>query len=191
VPAYIRHRVLDIDTLRGLSARYLGDMRRWTELAVLNNLTPDQYGLVGVSELVIPVAIAAVGSSDDPFLTDIAVVKGAYVIDDRGDVVGISDLPNLVASLVRALTTDVGDLQGYPGYGFDLGLVVGRAGSRLMLRSVEHEAGRVIRRDPRVVQVSKIRAIFSPIQRRITITASIQPIGTKDTIDLVAERIHR
>lgn len=188
MPGYLRHRVLASDTLRGLALKYLGGHGSWSDIASLNNLSPADYDLVGVKELLIPIDVGTGTRGDDPLLSDLAVIDGVLSFDDRGGAVERSGLNNYIASLLRALSTNLLDTVFHPEYGLDLDRCVGLAGTPLFLRFLRLEVERVIRRDPRTADVLKVTIKQKPGLRWIQIGASVRPVGTTDTIELLVDR---
>lgn len=189
--SYLRHKVLPTDTLRGLSLYYLGDHDRWAEIVALNNLDPGQYDLYsqGVRELLIPIEVGPGGNNlDNPYLVDLAVEGGVIQLAPSGGVMLRVGVANVLASLVRALSTPRGSLLPHPAYGLDMDRFVGMAGTRLFLPLLRVEAERVIRRDPRVNNVNNVQVVQLPGLRQIQIGAAVQLIGSRDAFDLVVER---
>lgn len=186
--SYVKHRVVGSDTLRGLAVTYLGSHDRWTDIAALNNLDPGQYDLTGVAELLIPIEIGFPDAGNDPFLADLAAEAGAVVLDDQGNLITRAGVNNYLQSILRALSTNMGELVTHPDYGMDLDRCVGVAGTALFHRFLALEAERVIRRDPRTENVIKVTVVQPPKLRQVQIGATIKPYGTRDTIELFVTR---
>jgi phage baseplate assembly protein W len=188
--AYLVHRVRpQIDTLRGLALEYLGDARRWADIALLNNLPASAYGdLSGIAELTIPVDVGTGQGPGDALRTDLAVRDGAFLWDAAGNMLTVNATENLMRSLLRALTTDRGALVHHPDYGLEIGKYLGLAGTPLFLRFLKLQIEQVIMRDPRVERVTNLRVRQVAGERRIEVAATIQPVDTPDTIELVFDR---
>ena len=186
--AFLRHRVTQADTLRGLAVQYFGKHERWGDIAALNHLDPSQYDLVGVAELLIPIELGQVGFGNDPFLIDLMANAGSVVTDDMGNLVTRGGTDNYIQSIMRALTTNLGEVVTHPDYGMDLDRCVGVAGTALFLRFLRLEAERVINRDPRTDKVLKVAVVHRALTREVQIGAHIKPKGTQDTIELLVNR---
>jgi phage baseplate assembly protein W len=188
--AYMTHKVRpQVDTLRGLALQYLGDARLWADIALLNQLPGAAYDdLTGIDTLLIPIEVGPGAVGVDAMRTDLAVRDGALVWDAAGNLVTVGQTENLMRSLLRALTTDRGALVHHPEYGLDLGRYLGLAGTPLFLRFLKLQIRQVILRDPRVEQVLNLRVRQVAGERRIEVAATIQPVDSPNTIELVFAR---
>lgn len=184
------HTVLQSDTLRGLAVRYYGDHKRWVEIAKANGIVNEYDDLSAYNTLLIPdLTDDALGDPGDPFYVDVAVgADGGLALDARGEVRPVGGPENLMAGLLRALTTDLGDLLPHPGYGIALSRYIGFAGTPLFHRFLALEVRRVILRDPRVADVKNIRVRQKPGTRHIEIAAEVLPIGGGAFIRLLFDR---
>lgn len=183
------HTVLQSDTLRGLAVRYYGDHKRWVEIAKANGIVNEYDDLSRFDTLLIPdLAGGALNDAADPFYVDVKVDRGGLVLDSRGDVRPVAGAENLMASLLRALTTDQGDLLPHPGYGMALSRYIGFAGTPLFHRFLALEVRRVILRDPRVEKVQNVRVRQKAGTRHIEIAAEVLPLGGDAYIRLLFER---
>lgn len=189
--SFLIHRVTQADTLRGLAKRYLGDHKEWVQLVTFNELQPEQYDLwgAGVRELRIPINTGPGEGDQDPYLTDLAVdADGGLVLAPGGGLATVSGVPNVISSLVRALTTDLGQLMPHPQYGMELDRLVGVAGSGFFLPLVKSEVRRVITRDPRVAEVRDLKVTQLAGLRQVAITGKVSLVGSSDTFEFYVDR---
>lgn len=184
------HTVLQSDTLRGLAVRYYGDHKRWVEIAKANGIVNGYDDLSRFDTLLIPdLAGGSLADPGDPFFVDLAVDRErGLVLDARGDTTPVRGAENLMASLLRALITDQGDLLPHPGYGIALSRYIGFAGTPLFHRFLALEVRRVILRDPRVEKVKNVRVRQKAGTRHIEIAAEVLPLGGDAYIRLLFER---
>lgn len=187
--SFLRHRVIASDTLRGLALRYFGDHDLWVAIVEMNSLAPDQFDLVGIKELLIPIVIGSGDAqTESPYLADLYVKNGGLTFAPQRDAGLVSGVQNVMGAIVRQLSTDKGAMVHHPGYGLDLDRFVGTAGTRLFLRLLKVEVERVIRRDPRVADVRGVRIVQPGTLRQIQIGARIMLVGGRDMFDLAVER---
>jgi hypothetical protein len=183
--------VIETDTLRSIALKYFGDHLRWVDIVATNSLTPADFDLqaAGITDLFIPIAVGVGTTPGNPYLTDIAVDDNQGIVFSESGGIGVTTgIENVAAAVVRALTTNLEELLAHPEYGLDLDRYVGVAGTDLYLRFLKLEAGRVIRRDPRVSNVVNLKVTQNPGVRQIVITGNVQLVGGADTFDLTAKR---
>jgi phage baseplate assembly protein W len=160
------------DSLQAIAARVLGSSSRWTELVTVNNLVfpfVDFSGpngrpgsayaglrVLGANDtlkLPLPVVPGVVGVSDDPIGTDTPDAPGHI-----GDLQGGAD--NMVASLMRRLSTPRGHIPWHPSYGSGLKARIGSASTTDLVLEAMADAKDTLNSDPRVLAVNRIDVAF-------------------------------
>jgi phage baseplate assembly protein W len=184
--ALLRHRLKGHETLRSLAVDYLGDHTRWAEIAHLNRLYADQFDLLALKWILLPIEVGPASRiNGDPFLTDLNVLNGGLVLTESGALGTVAGLKNLARAILRALMTPKGALFAHPSYGMDLERYVAHTGNPLFLRFLKLEVERTILKDPRVERVENVRVVYQPTQRSIEIFGTIHPVAVEDAIELL------
>lgn len=170
----IRHLVSSTESLRTLSVRYLGSAALWPQIAAANGLeNADITSFVG-TEILIPVSSQDTGPVEDPYLIDLAIENGDLVLDPfTGDLKTVGGVDNFVRSILRALSTNQGDLSEHPDYGFGIDTYAGEAITSLYPRFLKLEVERVIRTDPRTKDVPEVTVDFDGTKKWLSIGARI------------------
>jgi phage baseplate assembly protein W len=160
------------DSLQAIAARNLGAASRWTELVTVNGLVfpfvdfsgpngaPGSayaglrvLGATDTLKLPLPVVPGVVGVSDDPIGTDTPDAPGFI-----GDLQGGTD--NMVASLMRRLSTPRGRIPWHPSYGSGLKARIGSPSTSDLILAAMADAQDTLTSDPRVLAVNRIEVAF-------------------------------
>lgn len=191
------------DTLQSLAARYLGDARRWLELAIVNNLSAPyittsakmprtlQEGSriqIPISKPVQPTAVPTAGQAQlgqsqaelhmgsDFRMVQTGKGRWGWVVDaDHGsvDCQKLSGIDNLGQGLQSRLRTVRGEDILFP----DLGLprLVGQSQFLDPLAEARFRTRQQILADPRIERLISFE--FSVVQDELNLTATVQPVG--------------
>lgn len=130
LPGYRFVEIRHGDTLQTVAFRELGDARRWTELAWINDLVPPyitaDQDLSGPrvrmpgALIAVPAAMPMAGAAEDPeavFDTDCRLRRGLLHADESGDFELVAGRENLKQALIHRVVTDNGELIYHPQYG--------------------------------------------------------------------------
>lgn len=170
-----RHLVTRYDTLRDLALQYMGSADRWMEIAAANGLkSADLAASIG-KEITIPVEAPGVGV--DPYKVDLLIRDGDLAATATGDLVTIGGRQNYAISIIRMFNTDPGELRQHPSKGLDVvgyqgEAIVGLAGALIRL-----DVDRIFKADPRTSRILKNAATFLPLQKRVSISATVEDVG--------------
>ena len=160
------------DSLQAIAARTLGSASRWPELVAVNGLVFPFVDFSGANgrpgtayaglrvlgatdtlKLPLPAVPGVVGVSDDPIGTDTPDAPGHI-----GDLQGGTD--NMVASLMRRLSTPRGRIPWHPTYGSGLKARIGSASTTDLVLEAMADARDTLTSDPRVLAVNRIDVAF-------------------------------
>jgi len=185
------------DSLQAIAARTLGAASRWPELVTVNNLVfpfvdfsgpngrPGSayaglsvLGATDTLKLPLPVVPGVVGVSDDPIGTDTPDDPGHI-----GDLQGGTD--NMVAALMRRLSTPRGHIPWHPTYGSGLKARIGSATTPDLVLAAKADALDTLNSDPRVLAVNRISVTFSGAM--VDIDAEVvTPLGAVSLVGAVS-----
>ena len=161
-------RFIDIlfgDTLPVIAARELGDAGRWAEIIALNSMIypyitddPDKVvpGVFLSGTCITVPASAPSSAQPDPnsvFGTDILLVNGKMTVAN-GDIVTVSDLPNLEQALGNLITTDQGELIYHTEYGTKIRRLIGDMNGPTAALLAANDAKTAVARDKRISTVN-------------------------------------
>ena len=176
------------DSLQAISARELGDGKRWPELISYNRLTPPyitddpaqaRAGVIVTGALIlVPASTAAAYTTDDAliFERDIRLDGGEVAISD-GDFAGVEGLGNLRQAIRHRVVTDRGELIMHPEYGSKLRLLIGAGNNAIAGQLAAEYARAAVASDPRVQSVRSSSATVSGDSIAVSVVA--EPITGK------------
>lgn len=185
--------VRDGDTLQMIAQVQMGDASRWLEIAVLNDLSHPYITRRGESypktvttgdKILLPIEIvsgrsteAIVDQSDellygsDLLLESSGGYGGELSVDQYGDLAIASGLASLRQDLRHRLIVPYGSLPYHPEYGSDLSSIIGRKLDTNMIEKATLEVSKVLRSDPRVVDI--VDLVVRKIQTGVSISCKV------------------
>jgi phage baseplate assembly protein W len=177
------------DTLQRLAARELGDAARWVDIANLNGLVSpyvtgdallasDTVAVYG-DVLWVPSAtsvVSARSSANLVFEQDVMLTNGRLTANG-GDFDISFGVPNLMQALRHRVMTAKADLLYHPEYGCDVRRLIGGMNGPVADLLAASYVSAALRRDPRVKDVSAIKATTTGDQ--LYVDAEVVPIDNR------------
>ena len=175
------------DTLPVIAARELGDASQWADLATINGLVPPYFTAdpdavsAGVKlygqEILIPAATIQANPTIDPaqvFGTDLALTQGRLGVDDTGDLLLVSGVPNLRQAILNRINTGLGELLFHLSYGCGARAIVGAVSGPTSALLAGRYVRAALTADPRIAAVPNVNV--SVVGDAIAVEAEVQPV---------------
>ena len=172
------------DSLLTIALRELGDARRWTELAALNNLRHPYIADAAADGVVTPGALIKVPAPTGYVTTetDAGVVFRADVALDGGrlhavggDFAVVSGNANLRQALGIRILVDQQELLFHPEYGCRVRRLLGKGGGPASSLLAQQYVKSALRADDRVASVRGV--VASVVGDRIEVSATAEAVG--------------
>ncbi len=182
---FLKHTIIDGETLESIAYKYLGDSSRNLEIAILNDL--DYPFIIGFDETAVRTGVKTAGDVllipievDDKYdlkevsedLDSVVFGSDIYLQDDdanlsfrRGgefqvntyrDLQTVSGADCLVQDLIHRLVTDEGTLPYHPTYGSRFLYLIGNKNDSDWRQKAIVEVSRTFKCDPRVQDVTNV-----------------------------------
>lgn len=206
---YRNHTISYGETLQSIAQDTLGDVERWVEIAILNDLifpflseegepqtkkigeyllVPDegQFEDVIPSNEVFDIYEDAMGKDlslfdESPFIMFSEEI-GEFSSDASGDLLVVRGFRNLRQSLILRLSTPVGSLLRHPDYGTSLPNLIGKRGDASLVQKLRIEIERTVRSDDRVEDITF--DLFELDGDTLRVSMLIRPIGFNEMLKL-------